>query len=152
MTNKEFVLKQISKTKTIVHKNIEKKIYTRGEIESIKKALKTWDKADEEHDEKETSHFLLETITEHIRETSKKRNPFRSDIHNKFKEVEIVELCHLDNGSKNSRIIVYKTKKNKLENAVDDYIDNFKEERVVEVIENFNGICIKSEVTAATWC
>ena len=37
MTNKEFVLKQISKTKTIVHKNIEKKIYTRGEIESIKK-------------------------------------------------------------------------------------------------------------------
>jgi len=152
MTNKEFVLKQISKTKTIAHKNIEEKIYTRGEIESIKKALKTWDKADEEHDEKETSHFLLETITEHIRETSKKRNSFRSDIPNKLKEVEIVELCHLDNGSKNSRIIVYKTKKNTLEDAVDDYIDNFKEERVVEVIENFNGICIKSEVTAATWC
>lgn len=152
MTNRDFVLEQISKTKTLGHKKKEVSIYTKSEIKKIKKSLETWDKADEKYSHKESSIFLLETIKEHISESSKKRNPFRSDIPNRLKEVEIVESCHLENGSKSSRIVIYKTKMNTLEDAVDDYIDNFEEKRVVEIEENFNGICIKSEVTVATWC
>jgi hypothetical protein len=123
---------------------------TAGEQEYIEKAVTKWNKADEECDKNESSRFLIESMKGYIKECSMKEKKNSSSKRGKLKEVEIVENCTLKDGNKSYKIVIYLTDKKTLEEAVNDYLENFNEERVVEVVKNFDGKEVKSEVSSAS--
>jgi len=146
MTNKEFVKDHLERDRGSGRK--KEKLFTEEERKHIKEKLKEWEQADEELDTEVASGFLKESIKELIKKNSEeKKSPSRKG---NLKEIEIVENCILKDGSKSYKIVIYLTDKKTLEEAVDDYQENFKEERVVEVVKNFEGKEVKSEVSSAS--
>ena len=147
MTNKEFLLKQIKRKKS--KRTGSEDMFTAGEQEYVEKAVESWSEADKKKDKRVTSGFLIRTIGQYLKECSMKNK--NKEVKDGLKRVEIVELCYLENDSKSSRITICYTNKNTLEDAVRDFQKNYKEDNVEEVIENFKNICLKSEVTTASW-
>lgn len=148
MTNKEYILEQIEKKKSKIAGK-EEDMFTQGEKEFIKKELDNWDVADEKLDNEKASRFLKESLMNLIKKNSEEKNK-ASNSKDGLKEIEIVENCTLKDGSKSYKVVIYLTDKRTLEEAVDDYVENFNEERVVEVIKNFEGTEVKTEVSSAS--
>lgn len=146
MTNKEFLLKQIKRKKS--KRTGLEDMFTAGEQQYIEKAVESWSEAGEKKDERVTSGFLIRTIGQYIKESSMKEK--NKEIEEGLKRVEIVENCTLEDGSKSYKVVIYLTDKRTLEEAVDDYVENFSEERVVEVVKNFKGKEVKTEVSSAS--
>lgn len=146
MTNKEFVKDHLERYRGSGRK--KEKLFTEEERKHIKEKLKEWEQADEELDSEVASEFLKESLKELIKKNNEKKKS--SSRKGNLKEIEIVENCTLKDGSKSYKIVIYLTDKKTLEEAVDDYQENFNEERVVEVVKNFEGKEVKSEVSSAS--
>jgi len=63
--------------------------------------------------------------------------------------IEIIELCEVDNDGndgkrKGRRTITYQTRQSTLENAIDEYINDFDWSKLLETDDNFEGTCLNS--------
>ncbi|OSA95747.1 UNVERIFIED_ORG: hypothetical protein B2H93_04815 [Clostridium botulinum] len=62
-------------------------------------------------------------------------------------KIEIIEKCEIDSDEKiGIRIVIYKSAKNNLKDALEDYEKKFDSDNICNSYDEFDGECLDSEV------